>query len=162
MNLQPLDPKSSMLPLALHPGSRGGGIRTHVTELMRLGWYHLQSTPQSQRQDSNLRYSPYEGRLAPSPVHSAKDIKKPLWNLYPRRLGNQITSIQLVNNLLPLHPTSKSRIVYRHKMTRNNRHTMSVCSVRSHIHFHHHCYVSHNYLPFCTKKHLSASFPFAF
>ena len=32
----------------------------------------LQSTPQSQRQDSNLRYRAYEARLEPSPVHSAK------------------------------------------------------------------------------------------
>lgn len=64
------------------PMSSGGGIRTHVTGLMRPGWNHLQSTPQSQRQDSNLRYRAYEARLEPPPVHSAKSIfayKKTAW-----------------------------------------------------------------------------------
>lgn len=64
------------------PMSSGGGIRTHVTGLMRPGWNHLQSTPQSQRQDSNLRYRAYEARLKPPPVHSAKRIfayKKTAW-----------------------------------------------------------------------------------
>ena len=64
------------------PMSSGGGIRTHVTGLMRPGWNHLQSTPQSQRQDSNLRYRAYEARLEPPPVHSAKRIfayKKTAW-----------------------------------------------------------------------------------
>ena len=64
------------------PMSSGGGIRTHVAGLMRPGWNHLQSTPQSQRQDSNLRYRAYEARLEPPPVHSAKRIfayKKTAW-----------------------------------------------------------------------------------
>ena len=62
------------------PMSSGGGIRTHVTGLMRPGWNHLQSTPQSQRQDSNLRYRAYEARLEPPPVHSAKiAYKKTAW-----------------------------------------------------------------------------------
>ena len=137
--------------------------------------------------DSNPRYRAYEARLVPSPVYpavakagfepalqsvwrTAGTISSPLCDRHkkaalefiPLRLGNQIISIQLVDYLLPLHPTSKSRIIHRHKMTLKFRHTLSVCSAMSHIHFHHHCYVSHKYLPFCTKKHLSASFPFAF
>lgn len=63
--------------------SSGDGIRTHVTGLMRPGWNRLQSTPQSQRQDSNLRYRAYEARLDPSPVHSAKiAYKKTAWILF--------------------------------------------------------------------------------
>lgn len=77
-----MNPNHARYHLRNIPVNRGGGIRTHVTELMRLGWCHLQSTPQSQRQDSNLRYRAYEARLEPPPVHSAKHIfayKKTAW-----------------------------------------------------------------------------------